>query len=176
MIGKFIAKVKEVGIAKTKDGLPQVVFNFTCFYEDEDKLAKTFEKTHFSSLKGGAAPITLETLKVLGYTFSVNDLSDIANGLGLDFTKEVEIVIAEHTWDNKTSERVTGVFEVGSAGFSKINPAEAVTLLKGLDISGTVMNFMQTKGIQKGGAQGTPAPAKEFADVSANGTAKALPF
>jgi hypothetical protein len=158
MIGKFIAKAKEVGISKTTAGLPQVVVNFGCYPGEEDikNGAKPFEKTWFGSLKGDASPITLQTLAILGYKFTVNDLSDIANGQGLDFNKEVEVVIDENEYNGKKSERIKGVFEVGSAGFSKMNPQEAVTLLKGLDISGTVMNFMQTKGIVAGGAKTTP--------------------
>lgn len=176
MIGKFIAKVKEIGISKSKGGLPQIVANLVCHYEDENKVAKTFEKLWFGSLKGDASPITLQTLAIAGYKFTVNDLSDIASGTGIDFNKELEVVIAENTYEGKTTEQIKGIYEVGSAGFQKMNPSEAVTLLKGLDISGTVMNFMQTKGIQKGGAQGEPAKPKEFADTTASGTAKPLPF
>lgn len=175
MIGKFIAKVKEIGIGKTKAGLPQVAANFVCYYE-ENGTQKTFEKVGFFSLKGDASPITLQTLLIMGYKFEVNDLSDIAAGKGVDFNKEIEIVIKENTFEGKTNEQIAGVYEVGGAGFQSMKPNEAVALLKGLDIGGTVMAFMQSKGIQKGGAQGTPVPQGTFADENKDGTKKPLPF
>jgi hypothetical protein len=178
MIGKFLARVKEIGISKTKAGLPQVVANFTCFYEEgegDKKETKKFEKVGFFSLKGEAAPITLQTLVILGYKFTVNDLSDIAAGSGVDFSKEIEIVIADNTYDGKTTEQIKGVYEVGTAGFQSMKPNEAVALMKGLDISGTVLSFMQTKGITKGGGETTPA-SKTTADQNPDGTAKKLPF
>jgi hypothetical protein len=167
MIGKFLSKVKEIGISKTKDNLPQVVATIVCHPSIEDAAtgAKPFEKVWYGSLKGQAAPITLQTLMVMGYKFSVPDLSDIANGTGVDFNKEFECVIEDHTWEGKTSERIKGIFEVGAAGFAKLNPVEAVNLMKGVDINGTVMSFMNTKGIKPGGAMGTPAPQGQYADA-----------
>lgn len=178
MIGKFIAKVKEIGISKTQANLPQVIANFTCYYEEGEgdaKKTKTFEKIAFMSLKGDAAPITLQTLSILGYKFEVKDLSDIAAGKGVDFNKEVEVVIKEDTYNNKTTEKIVGVYEVGAAGFQAMKPNEAVALLGGLDISGTVLAFMQTKGIKPGGGATTPAN-KLAADQNADGTKKELPF
>jgi hypothetical protein len=169
MIGKFIAKCKEIGISKTKGGLPQVAANFICHTED----GKTFEKIGFFSLKGDASPITLQTLVILGYKFSVNDLSDIANGGGIDFNKEIEIVIKENTYEGKTTEQISGVYEVGAAGFSKMQAGEAVQLLKGLDISAAVMNFMQTKGIKSGGEKTTP---KVDAPHAGEAGGKPIPF
>jgi hypothetical protein len=160
MIGKFIAKVKEIGISKTKAGLPQVAVNFVCHYE-ENGTPKTFEKVGFFSLKGEAAAITLQSLGIMGYKFTVNDLSDIANGSGVDLNKEIEIVIKENTFEGKTTEQVSGVYEVGTAGFQRMNPNEAVALLKGVDVAGTVVSFMQNKGIKAGGEKTAPAEKKQ---------------
>lgn len=154
MLGNFIAKVKEIGISESKAGLPQVAAVFICHYKEGDQ-EKTFEKTWFGSLKDAAAPITLQTLVILGYKFEVKDLSDIAAGKGVDFSKEVEVSIKENNYGDKITEQISGIFEVGQAGFKKLKPEDAVTKLKGVNISGAVMSFMETKGI-KPSSQGLP--------------------
>lgn len=162
-IGKWVAKVKDVGISLTKQNLPQIAATLTCTPDKESGKAP-FDFVFFGSLKGGASPITLNALRVMGYTFSVNDLSDIASGHGLDFNKEFEVVIEENTYEGKTSERIKYIGEIGAARVEKLDPTEAVQLMKGLDISGTVMSFMQDKGIKAGGASTAPTKKNFAAD------------
>ena len=176
MIGKFIAKVLEVGVSATKDGAPQIVANIRCFPSEADanQGIKPFEKIFYGSLKPAAFEITMRSLQVMGYAFTVTDLSDIAAGTGLDFNKEFEVVIDTDTYNGKTTERIKGIYEIGAAGFSTMNAGDAVQLLKGVEVQGSVLGFMQSKGImpatKKAGAPGLDTSAK------ATGKTAAPPF
>lgn len=165
MIGKFPCHVLEIGIGKTTKSEAQVVVNIEYFPKGYDKDGKVIAdqkltKTMFMSLKGGALPISLETLHRMGYKFEVSDMSDLADGKGVDFDKLLEVTIQEDTYEGKTTEKITGIWEPGQSAFNKLAKDEAMGVLVNSNISASVLQFMQDKNIKSP----TPAGAGTTAD------------
>jgi len=118
------ATVKTIGIGETKAGLPSVVVNMV---DDQGR-----DWTWFGSLKEGKArEITISALKVLDFN---GKLSDLANGKGIDFTKEFQITIDDETRDDgKTFRRVKWINDLNK-GAKLLAEADALLKLSGMGL------------------------------------------
>lgn len=156
MIGKYPCRVLDIGITKSGGASQtvQVVANIEYFPKGYDKDGNIIPdgpmtKTWFGALKGGATPITLDTLARMGYQFKYGEtLSDLANGEGVDFKKPLEVIIGMSTYEGKEREEIKGIYEPGQSGFTKMAKEEAVQAIAAADVAGPIMEFMQKKGFK----------------------------
>ena len=146
------AKATKIGISETKAGKAQVTIEFT------DEKGRVWTK-HNSLNEGKAREFTMDTLQVLEFN---GKLSDLANGKGINFDKEIQITIDDVPNEDKTKfyRQITWVNDLNKG--AKLL-AEADALLK-LSSMGLEADFA----LKFGGAQST---AK-----GANPTTEELPF
>lgn len=170
MIGKFKAKLKEIGIAKTKKtGMPQVACVISIFPTVEQienaqaegiPNAGDFELPYYMQLVSERVDITFDILKTMGFKIDVETiLPNIANGTGWDKNKEFEVDVISEEYDGKFREVIKSVFEIGSSSIRKLPANEALILMKGLNIKETVASYLS--GAKPAGEKLPPREAPE---------------
>jgi len=145
--GKYAAKLTDYGISMTRAGNPQVVLRLM--------LENGNEVYHYMSLSEKAQPYTTKTLVVFGY--EGQDLSGIADGPEgglLNTKKDVEVVMAEDTYNGVSRMKVKWINEVGGASFKGLAKSEAIQVLKGVDLKAHVLE-LKKQGVG-GGNEETP--------------------
>lgn len=161
--GKFAAKVIDHDLEADKDmNLKAVHVKFAVL--DSDGTEK--EITAFMSMKGGAIPITLQNLVLLGFKGTKDsDIltlsrkvqgSDELKPLVLDGDKVVELVLENEVYQGKKRLRVKYINEPGrGGGMKRFDGSAAVVNLGGLNISGHLAEARQ------GQPAAPAAPAKK---------------
>lgn len=119
------AKAVKVGVSETKTGKPQVAVDLV----DEKGLTRTW----FGSLnEGRAREITIEALKVLNFS---GTLTDLVNGRGIDFDKEVQITVDDR-WNEDKTKSYRGITWINdlNKGAKLLAEADAILKLQGMGI------------------------------------------
>lgn len=142
------AKAVKIGISETKAGAPQVTI------ELNDEKGRVWTK-HNSLKEGKAREFTMDTLQVLEFN---GKLSDLANGRGINFDKEVQITVDDVPNEDKTKyyRQVTWINDL-SKGAKLLAEADALLKLTG-------MNLEADFALKFGGAQSTAKGANPTAD------------
>ncbi len=139
--GTFVANVADFGVSETKAGLPQISVTFDVNAENG-----TSRYSWFGSLKAGKArEITIKALVTLGFTGkNLADLADPAKE-AIAIGTEVEVVLAEETYDGTTRTKIQWINKVGGGGgIAKLDADTAKAKLAALgDIGGELMLAQQ---------------------------------
>lgn len=124
--GTYVASVIEAGIAKSKNGTPQAVIQFS--YDDDGTPRKI---TGYFALTEKAIDHTVDKLFNAGFRGkSISNLGDPASWTG----RQCEIVLNEETYENKKVLRVSYVNEPGANKFNFIPPTQVQAELGHLDV------------------------------------------
>lgn len=158
--GKYLGKVLDYGIGKTKDGEPNIMLMFG--FKDSSGVDQ--DLIWRGSLKEGKArEITIDALLILGLVG--NDLSLLAHGNGsgvLNQEKEVQLVVEHETYNGKTFAKVRYINEVGGGAFKeKMGKDEAITKLGGLNLGGDVFARREAKGYKDKAPAPLPAVGEQ---------------
>jgi len=124
-----LAKIKNYGISMTKENLPQVSIDFEC--------ADGKSRTWRGSLKSEASrAITFKALDVCG--FKGDDPGLLAAGLEtglLDTQIDVDLTIANETYNEKTFEKIKWINAVGGHGFKNaLSKEDAAKVFNGMNL------------------------------------------
>ena len=87
---------------------------------------------YFGSLHDNAIKFTLAAIENCGFKY--NSLADFLRPDALDYSKEVDIVIENHTYNGKTSPRVQWVNRRGGMELKSMAPEAAKSRLASYDI------------------------------------------
>lgn len=137
--GTYKAKLIDYGISETKKGDPSILLKFITETGDEI--------SHFLYLTPKAQPYTTKNLMVFGYKGqALERIADGPDGGLLDTDKDIELVLENEDYNDKTYLRVKWINEIGGGGFKKLAKAEATTKLKGVDLSAHVKEIQQELG------------------------------
>lgn len=153
--GKFAAKVIDHDLDLDKDmNIKSVLVRYAVL--DDDGTEK--EITQFMSMKGGAVPITVKTLVLLGFKGTKDaDILTLARSipgseelkpLALDGDKVVELVLENETYNGKTNLRVKFVNEPGRGGMKRMEGSAAVVNLGGLNLAGHLAEARAGQSVQ----------------------------
>lgn len=131
--GKYLGKVTDCAIGKTKAGLPQVILMF----DFDDNLGNSHSKMWFGSLKEGRArEITLNALLTCG--FNGEDLLALNDGPAcLDIDKVVELKVENRPDQNgKVWANISWISTPGeeTGGANRLDKTEAAALLSQTDL------------------------------------------
>jgi len=143
--GKYKAHIVDHGITKTKEGLPQVAVKF--------EIVETGNSINwFGSFKGGAKEITavnLARLGMKGVDPSVLHRETDTAPLALDTETEFELVVENHTYNNKTNPRIKFINRPGeSGGFGvKVDKAEVKSLFAGMNLGAKLIEARKKLGV-----------------------------
>lgn len=119
------ANVIKVGISETKAGKPQVAVDLL------DEKGRNW--SWFGSLnEGKAREITISALKVLEFN---GKMTDLVNGKGVNFEKEVQITVDDR-WNEDKTKSYRGVSWINdlNKGAKLLAEADAILKLQGLGI------------------------------------------
>lgn len=161
MIGKFLAKIKDYGVSKTKNGNPQV---FVQFEFEAEQATKTL--TWYGSFVGGAKDITLKTLITMGLSpQNFNNLIAFNNGVAsgmLNLEKPLEIDVQEEPKFDEPGKMVTRIAWVNdpeNPGYTvkKLNEAENAQLMGGMNFEGDLVKLYGEMGFGNGQSMNTAA-------------------
>lgn len=150
--GKYKATIEGFALRATNKGDPMVSICFAV--KDEGASHSIYWNGTFGP---NAMDFTLEALLVCG--LKGNDLAILAKGPaggGLDMLKEVQVSVEyqENQRDGKMYPTVKWINEGSGARFNNVLPeAEAVTKMRGLNLSGNVAAMRAQKGYKDQPAQ-----------------------
>jgi hypothetical protein len=137
----FKAQAKKIGISETKTGKPQVAIDLV----DESGVSRTW----FGSLnEGRAREITIEVLKILNFN---GKMSDLINGTGIDFEKEVQITVDDR-WNEDRTKSYRGITWINdlNKGAKLLAEADAIQKLQGMGIEADfALAFTGVAGVKK---------------------------
>lgn len=182
MIGVFTAKLKEIGVSKSKAGNPMIAAIITCFptVEQIEKAqaegvtnVDPFDLSYYAQLSGEHVDKTFDALSCFGFEIDPKTLEmQLACGTGWDTSKEFQVTVEAEEYNGKMRDRIKYVNEIGSASIKKLEPKEATILMKGLDVTGSLMAYIQNKGKPKDSKKGpdlskttAQAPVIDPADI-----------
>lgn len=151
--GQYRGRATTYGIGETQAGEPQVVIEFDIFVmrgeQNPDDVAEGYLKEGedydvekmkwFGSFKGGARPITIDTLLKLGLApgKSMVDVADGPNGGALVIDRVYGLSIKDNVYNGTTSSQISSIYrpEDGAPGVTLDRNAAAAKLaaVEGLD-------------------------------------------
>lgn len=131
--GQYRGKVTSYGIGETQAGDPQVVIKFDVYIIPPDATLAMLEEgtidaadisieemSLYSSLKGGAIPITLDTVLKLGLKpgKEIVDLAEGVEGGALEIERFYGLSIKDNRYNDKVTSKISSVYrqEDGAPG------------------------------------------------------------